>query len=86
MKKIEFWLAVQCNKRICFSYLKADFIWRLLGVLLDGVRRGHRRRVDGAIVRHNQPVAPVVQLKPKEFAKFKAYCTVQIKYQTETFI
>ena len=45
------------------SYLKADLVLSLLGVALDGVGRRHRRRVDVAVIRHDQTVAPVVHLQ-----------------------
>ena len=46
-----------------FSYLKADLVLGLLGVALGGVCRCHCRGVDVAVIRHNQPVAPVVHLQ-----------------------
>ena len=48
---------------LSLSYLKADLVLSLLGVALDGVGRRHRRRVDVAVIRHDQTVAPVVHLQ-----------------------
>ena len=63
------------------SYLKADLVLSLLGVALDGVGRRHRRRVDVAVIRHDQTVAPVVHLHTGQVYLYLCFSKIYYKWR-----
>ena len=62
------------------SYLKADLVLSLLGVALDGVGRRHRWRVDVAVIRHDQTVAPVVHLHTGQVYLCLCFSTIYYRW------
>ena len=62
------------------SYLKADLVLSLLGVALDGVGRRHRRRVDVAVIRHDQTVAPVVHLQTGQVYLYLCFSAIYYRW------
>ena len=62
------------------SYLKADLVLSLLGVALDGVGRRHRWRVDVAVIRHDQTVAPVVHLQTGQVYLYLCFSVIYYRW------
>ena len=66
---------------LSLSYLKADLVLSLLGVALDGVGRRHRRRVDVAVIRHDQTVAPVVHLQTGQMYLYLCFSLIYNRWR-----